>query len=73
MSILTGKKEEELPNILKNVKGSKFVDEACQLVWKQFKNILNYSTLHAEDWPEYGFFNFKYTGMSRPPVDHYLR
>jgi hypothetical protein len=66
-------KEEELPNILKHANGSQFVNEACPLVWNEFKYKLKYSTLLVEDWPTLGLFNYKYTGMSEPPVDHYLR
>ena len=71
--ILTGKHERELPNVLKNAVGSQFVDKAYPFVWKDFKTKLNYSTLHVEDWPDLGAFNYRLSGMSQPPVDHYLR
>ena len=52
--ILTGKHEEELPNVLKGVPGSTTVDKAFPFIWKNFKKELQYATLYNEDWPKTG-------------------
>ena len=49
--ILTGKHEEELPNTLKGVAGSKKVDQAYPFVWNDFADKLNFASLYNEDWP----------------------
>lgn len=71
--MLTGSFEQNLPNTLKNVKGSSFVDEAYPMVWQDFAARLNYASLFGEDWPLIGTFQYRMKGFSKPPTLHYMR
>ncbi|GFV65486.1 uncharacterized protein TNCV_1737231 [Trichonephila clavipes] len=42
------------------------------LIWKNYSNA-GYNTMWAEDFPQYGLFNYLAKGFHRPPTDHYLR
>ncbi|GFR23438.1 uncharacterized protein TNCT_305481 [Trichonephila clavata] len=42
------------------------------LIWKNYSNA-GYNTMWAEDFPQYGLFNYLAKGFRRPPTDHYLR
>ena len=52
--ILTGKNEEEMPNVMKGEPGSTTVDKAFPFIWKKLEKELQYSTLYNEDWPSSG-------------------
>ncbi|GBM30034.1 hypothetical protein AVEN_165603-1 [Araneus ventricosus] len=42
------------------------------LIWKNYSSA-GYDTMWAEDFPQYGLFNYLAKGFRRPPTDHYLR
>ncbi|GFT36793.1 uncharacterized protein NPIL_471631 [Nephila pilipes] len=42
------------------------------LIWKNYSSA-GYNTMWAEDFPQYGLFNYLAKGFRRPPTDHYLR
>lgn len=46
--------------------------DGTPLVWKNFKEA-GYRTLFAEDFPQFGLFNYLARGFERPPTDLYLR
>ncbi|XP_071502908.1 uncharacterized protein [Diadema antillarum] len=70
--MLTGKYEDELPLIRKNLyANASFVDD-YPLVWKEFENA-GYVTMFAEDRPDISMFNNKFTGFKKQPTDHYMR
>lgn len=71
--LLTSKHENELPDTLKTSKNPTHVDKAYPFIWYKFKEILGYKTLFGEDWPHVGTFQYRMIGMSKPPVDHYMR
>ena len=54
--LLTAFHEHELPNTIKNTENVNHVDQVYPFVWKNFSQILNYSTLFNEDWPNVGKF-----------------
>jgi len=70
--ILTGKKEEELPEVRKTVKGSSFVGDVYPFIWKEFKKA-GYVTLFGEDVPSVGTFTYRLTGFNEAPTDHYMQ
>ncbi|WAR28886.1 hypothetical protein MAR_014590 [Mya arenaria] len=69
--MLTGKSEDELPEVRKNTFDSLFVD-AYPLAWKDFRE-RGYVTLFAEDEPTIGVFNLRLNGFQDQPTDHYMR
>lgn len=71
--LLTSYHEHELPNTIKNTNNSNYVDLAYPMIWSNFSDLLNYSTLFLEDRPDIGVFNYRMNGFSKPPVDHYAR
>jgi hypothetical protein len=73
LPFLTSKHENELPTTLKFTLNSNYVDQVYPFVWRNFSEILDYATLFAEDDPEIGTFQYRMVGMSKPPVDHYMR
>lgn len=46
--------------------------DSFPFIWKDFAEA-GYETLFAEDFPEYGLFNYLARGFDRPPTDCYLR
>ncbi|CAI5450976.1 unnamed protein product [Caenorhabditis angaria] len=48
-----------------------FFDE-YQMIWDIYKN-QGFSTLYAEDYPQFNLFNYLAKGFKKKPVDHYFR
>ncbi|KAI8493385.1 hypothetical protein Bbelb_287820 [Branchiostoma belcheri] len=71
LGMLTGFHEEELPNTKTGVKNSTTCD-VLPLVWNEFRR-MGYTTMHAEDWPQYGTFQFRLRGFIKQPTDYYMR
>jgi len=71
--LLTSQMEHELPNTMRNTLNSDYVDRVYPFLWSNFSDILGYETLFGEDFPEIGTFQYKMKGMSKPPVNHYMR
>ncbi|KAI8514248.1 hypothetical protein Bbelb_085720 [Branchiostoma belcheri] len=71
LGMLTGFHEEELPNTKTGVKNSSTCD-VLPLVWNEFRR-MGYTTMHAEDWPQYGTFQYRLRGFINQPTDYYMR
>ncbi len=71
--LLTSKHEHELPSTIKNNPNSNYLDIVYPMIWTNYSQLLNYSTLFVEDRPDIGVFNFRMKGFKKPPVDHYMR
>jgi hypothetical protein len=70
--IYTGFTEEELPNVLKNNPKAKYVDEAYPFIWKELHQH-GYMSMHLEDWPHVGAFNYRMKGFSNQTCHHYFK
>lgn len=77
LPLLTSMTEEEMPDrIFKSHPASNdanYLDQVLPFVWANFSRQLGYKTMFGEDWPSVGTFQYRFRGMSKPPVDHYLR
>lgn len=67
---LTGHADKELGNIC--YKSNEDPQDNCPLLWRAFDH-LDYLTVHAEDTPYLGGFNYLKTGFIKQPTDYYLR
>ena len=70
-ALMTGKREDELPEGRQGYDGAQPVDN-WPWVSKKFK-AHGYATLFAEDDPRFGAFNLRLLGFREPPYDHYSR
>jgi len=70
--IYTGQTEEELPNVLKNNPDAQYVDQAYPFIWKDLHK-LGYISMHLEDWPHVGAFNYRMKGFSNQTCHHYYK
>jgi hypothetical protein len=70
--IYTGQTEEELPNVLKNNGKAQYVDEAYPFIWKELHK-KGYISMHLEDWPHVGAFNYRMKGFSNQTCHHYYK
>lgn len=69
---LTGLSEQELPQAcLKRSAEDSFFDD-CPFAWKHFSN-RGFLTVHAEDVPWMGAFNYFKKGFKSKPTDYYFR
>lgn len=68
--IYTGKTEEELPSVLKSDPKGRYVDEAYPFIWK---DLLNYVSLHLDDWPQVSAFTYRMRGFLNHTATHYLK
>ncbi|XP_071085366.1 uncharacterized protein [Haliotis cracherodii] len=71
LPILTGKREEELPEARRGKSGAKPVDNH-PWIWKNLKNN-GYLTLWAEDMAFIGTFQMRMLGFDHQPTDHSMR
>ncbi|XP_064477884.1 uncharacterized protein LOC135391530 isoform X2 [Ornithodoros turicata] len=69
VALLTGR---EAYTQIKHPHGTNETFDDLPLIWKEFAEI-GYETLYAEDFPQFGTFNYLAEGFRDPPADHYLR
>ena len=70
-AILTGSREEDMYEARARVSGARHIDD-WPWIFKQLNNY-GYVTLHAEDEPNIGAFQFRLKGWQNQPTDHYIR
>jgi hypothetical protein len=71
LPILTGKTEQELPEVRRGHPGATTVD-GHPWIWKEFKEA-GYVTQWTEDGASFGTFTYRMLGFREQPVDHYIR
>uniref|UniRef100_A0A2C9K0A0 Uncharacterized protein n=1 Tax=Biomphalaria glabrata TaxID=6526 RepID=A0A2C9K0A0_BIOGL len=71
MPILTGNREEDLPEARRGYPGAQHVDH-FPWIWKDFRDA-GYVTAWGEDVPHLGTFQFRLLGFTEQPTDHYYR
>ncbi|XP_055896897.1 uncharacterized protein LOC106052529 isoform X3 [Biomphalaria glabrata] len=69
--LLTGYREDELPEARRGYPGAKPVDD-FPWIWKDFKEA-GYVTAWGEDTAHLGTFQFRLLGFTNQPTDHYYR
>ncbi len=69
--LISGRKEDELPEVRRGKPGSTYVD-SYPLIWNKFEQ-KGYVTMYAEDQPDLGTFNLRLNGFEEMPTDHYMR
>ncbi|XP_012938247.1 uncharacterized protein LOC101852177 [Aplysia californica] len=71
LPILTGKREEELPEARRGFKGAEPVDR-FPWIWDYLKG-KGYATMWTEQAPGVGTFHYRMLGFKEQPVDHFYR
>uniref|UniRef100_A0A2C9K0A8 Uncharacterized protein n=1 Tax=Biomphalaria glabrata TaxID=6526 RepID=A0A2C9K0A8_BIOGL len=71
LPLLTGKREEELPEARRGEPNASFVD-SFPWIWRRFAEA-GYVTAWAEEEPQMGTFQNRLLGFKKQPVDHYYR
>ena len=71
LPILTGHREEELPEARRSHKEAKPMDDH-PWIWKNL-NKLGYITQYGEDGATYGTFQYRMLGFKNQPTDYYMR
>ena len=71
LPILTGHREEELPEARRGHRGATTVD-GHPFIWKKLQDI-GYTTQWGEEQTSMGTFTLRLLGFKDQPVDHYMR
>ena len=58
--------------MLKNNPKAKYVDEVYPFIWKELHQH-GYMSMHLEDWPHVGAFNYRMKGFSNQTCHHYFK
>ncbi|XP_019644415.1 PREDICTED: uncharacterized protein LOC109485313 [Branchiostoma belcheri] len=71
IGMFTGFLEDELPNTKRGTANATLCD-VFPLIWRKYKR-MGYVTMFGEDEAWTGTFQYRTTGFSYPPTDHYMR